>query len=96
MLCQSVSSFHSSDWLSFQPRLVATLNFVKAPPVGVKFVSESLPIWPSTITLFTLRVIQISFRLLVVSMWALQEPEAWKTDKTTELLRRTRAGHGMA
>src|SRR5215471_9917064 len=35
MLCQSVSSFHSLDWLSFQRRLVATLNFVTPTPLGV-------------------------------------------------------------
>src|SRR5215813_819445 len=41
MLCQSVSSFHSLDWPSFQRWLVATLNFVTATPVGVNFVSAS-------------------------------------------------------
>jgi hypothetical protein len=34
MLCQSVSCFHSSDWLSFRRRLVATLNLVTLLRLG--------------------------------------------------------------
>src|SRR5215469_10245638 len=85
MLCQSVSSFHSLDWLSFQRRLAATLNFVTATPLGVKFVSASLPKWPSTITLFTLRVIQISFCVGGFN-GALQGTRSVEGDRTTEPL----------
>ena len=57
ILCQSVMSFHSPVCESFVRRPVARENFETEIPLGVNFVSASLPRFPTRMTLLTLRAI---------------------------------------
>jgi hypothetical protein len=87
---QFVSSFHSSDYLSFQRREVASEKLVAAEPGGVNFVSASRPRWPINITLLTLleAIVYLSFSSFIISKLACSAGQ-------TSLISRWHHGHSV-